>query len=143
MPANGLSTGIDSKLTFNDINGVLRVITIESLTAKEDATIGKEIAMDGTVRHPKFHQGWSGSFVIQRSNNVMDNYIALQEASYYVGVDQLPMTITQTITEVNGSVSQYQYTNVVIALEDSGMWSGTDVVKQHVSFSASRKLELA
>lgn len=142
MPANGLSTGIDSKLTFNDINGVQRYVTIESVTAKEDATTDKVVAMDGTVRHPKFHQGWSGNFVLQRSNNVMDNYIALQEASYYRGVDQLPMTITQTITEVDGSISQYQYTNVVIYLEDSGMWSGTEIVKQHVSFQASRKLEL-
>jgi len=142
MPANGLSTGIDSKLSFVDINGVQRFLIIESINAKEDATTGKVIAMDGTVRHPKFHEGWSGSFMLQRSDNSMDNYIALQEASYYQGADQVPMTITQTITEVDGSISQYQYTNVVINLDDSGTWTGTDIVKQSVSFMASRKLEL-
>lgn len=142
MPANGLSTGIDSRLTFNDVTGVQRFMIIESVQAKEDATVGKQIAMDGTVRHPKFHEGWSGTFVLQRGDNSMDNYIALQEASYYLGVDQIPMTITQTITEVSGSISQYQYTNVVISLDDSGMWSGTDIVKQTVTFMASRKLEL-
>jgi len=142
MPANGLSTGIDHKLTFNDINGVQHYAILESFTAKEDSPIGKEVAMDGNVRHPKFHQGWSGSFVLQRSNNVMDNYIAIQEASYYQGVDQLPMIITETIAEVDGSISQYQYTNVVINLEDAGNWSGTEIAKQRISFMASRRLEI-
>lgn len=142
MPANGLSTGIDHKLVFTDINGVQQFVIIESFTAKEDAVIGKEIAIDGTVRHPKFHQGWSGSFTLERSNNVMDNYIALQEASYYRGIDQLPMTITETITETNGNISQYQYTNVVLSLDNAGNWSGTEIAKQQITFNASRRLEL-
>lgn len=142
MPANGLSVGIDHKLTFVDVDGVKRFVIIESFTAREDATIGKEIAMDGNVRHPKFHQGWSGSFVLQRSNNYMDNYIAIQEASYYRGIDQIPMTITETITETDGSISQYQYTNVVISMDSAGNWSGTEVAKQSINFMASRRLEL-
>jgi hypothetical protein len=139
MPANGLSTGIDHELVFNDISGVRQFVTLESFTAKEDATTDKVVAMDGTVRHPKFHVGWSGSFMLQRSNNVMDKYIALQEASYYQGIDQVPMTITETMTEVDGSVSQYQYTNVVITLDSAGNWSGTEIVRQSISFQASRK----
>ncbi len=143
MAANGLSTGIDHKLVFNDINGVENFVIIENFTSKEDAVVGKEIAMDGTVRHPKFHEGWSGSFTLQRTSNFADNYFALQEAAYYLGIDQLPMIITETITEPDGSINQYQYTNVVLALEDAGNWSGTEIVKQRISFMASRKLELA
>jgi hypothetical protein len=142
MPANGLNTGIDHKIVFTDINGVRQFIIIENFTSKEDAVMDKVVAMDGNVRHPKFHEGWSGSFTLQRTNNVMDNYIALQEASYYLGTDQIPMTITETITEPDGSTNQYQYTNVVVALEDAGNWSGTEIVRQRVSFMASRKIEL-
>jgi len=142
MAANGLSTGIDHKLTFTDINGVQNFVILENFTAKEDATTDKVVAMDGTVRHPKFHVGWSGSFSLQRSSNVMDNYFALQEASYYQGVDQLPMTITETITEPSGVVSTYQYTNVVIVFDDAGNWSGTEIVRQRISFLASRRQQL-
>lgn len=142
MPANGLNTGIDHKIVFTDATGVLQYAILESFSAKEDATTDKVVAMDGTVRHPKFHQGWSGSFVLERSDNVMDKYIALQEASYYRGVDQIPMTITETITEINGTVSKYQYTNVVVTLDDAGTWSGTEIVKQSISFQASRKILL-
>lgn len=143
MPANGLNTGIDHKIVFTDATGVLQYAILESFSAKEDATTDKVIAMDGTVRHPKFHQGWSGTFVLQRDGNVMDRYIALQEASYYRGVDQIPMTITETITEADGSVSKYQYTNVVVLLGDAGTWSGTEIVKQSISFEASRKVLLS
>jgi hypothetical protein len=143
MPANGLSTGIDHVLVFNDITGVRQFVILESFTAKEDATTDKKIAIDGTVRHPKFHVGWSGSFIIQRDNPVMDNYFAQQEASYYQGIDQLPMTITETITESNGNVSQFQYTNVVLVFDSAGMWSGTQTVDQSMSFLASRRNSLA
>lgn len=142
MAANGLSTGIDHKLTFTDINGVQNFVILENFTVKEDATMDKVVAMDGTVRHPKFHVGWSGSFTLQRASNVMDNYIALQEASYYQGTDQLPITITETISEPSGVVSTYQYTNVVIVLDDAGNWSGTEIVRQRISFMASRRQEL-
>jgi hypothetical protein len=142
MPANGLSTGIDHKLVFVDINGVEQFVIIENFTAKEDAVVGKEIAIDGTVRHPKFHEGWSGSFTLQRSSNFQDNYFALQEASYYQGVDQLPIVINETITETSGILSQYQYTNVVLTFESAGNWSGTEIVKQNITFMASRRLEL-
>lgn len=142
MPVNGLSTGIDHKLTFTDVNGVENFVIIENFTSKEDAMTDKIIAMDGTVRHPKFHEGWSGSFTLQRSSDVMDKYIALQEASYYQGVDQLPIIITETISEVDGTITTWQYTNVSIYLEDAGNWSGTEIVRQRVTFVASRKLLL-
>lgn len=142
MPLNGLSSGIDSKITFTDINGVQNFTIIENFTSKEDATTDKIVAMDGSVRHPKFHQGWSGSFTLERNSNFMDNYIAAQEAAYYQGLDQIPVTITQTITENNGTVSQYQFTQCVLYLEDAGNYSGTEIVKQNVSYVSSRKLQL-
>lgn len=142
MPLNGLSSGIDHKITFTDVNGVVNFAIIENFNSKEDATTDKVIAMDGTVRHPKFHQGWSGSFTLERNSDFMDAYIASQESSYYLGADQLPITITETIEENNGTISQWQYTNVVIYLEDAGNYSGTEIVKQRATFMASRKLNM-
>lgn len=142
MPVNGFNSGIDHKITFTDVTGVQYFATLESFTAKEDATSDKIISMNGVVDHAKFHGGWSGSFVIQRKSDVMDNYIAAQELGYYQGVNQSPLTITETITEVNGSVTQWQYTKVVIILEDNGNWSGTEIVKQRVTFQASTRIQL-
>lgn len=142
MPLDGLTSGIDHKITFTDVNGVETFALIESFTSKEDAVTDKLIQMDGNVRHPKFHQGWSGSFVLQRNSDFTDAYFAAQESSYYQGIDQIPLTITETIQENNGTVSQFQYSQVVITLDDAGSYSGTEIVKQRVSFMAARKFQL-
>lgn len=143
MAADGLASGIDNKISMSDANGIQRFQLIESFTLKEDATIDKKIAMDGTVRHPKFHQGWSGSFMIQREGDFTDAYFASQEANYYLGSDQIPITITQTITEANGTVSQYQLTGVVLTFENAGNYSGTEIVMLSVSFMAARRKNLS
>jgi len=142
MPLDGLTSGIDHKITITDINGVQQFSIIEDFSAKEDAPISTQIAMDGQVRHPKFHQGWSGSFTLQRNTPFTDTYFALQEASYYLGADQIPATITETITENDGTVSQWQYSQVVLVFDDAGTFSGTDIVKQRVSFMAARRFKL-
>lgn len=143
MPLNGLTSGIQNKISFIDETGTLHFAILESFSAKEDATIPKYIGIDGTVRHKKFHQGWSGSFMLQREDNFLDAYIALQESEYYLGLDSSPVIITQTITENDGSINAYQYTSVVLLLESAGDYTGTDIVKESVSFVASRKLPLS
>lgn len=143
MPLNGLTSGIDITLTFTDINGVQQFAIVESFTSKEDATVDKLVQINGQVRHPKFHQGWSGTFVVQRNSALIDAYIAAQEIRYYQGLDQLEITINQLITESNGTISQWQYRDVIITLEDAGMYSGTEIVKQTVSYMAATKVQLS
>ena len=143
MPANGLSTGIDTKIYFSDANGVQQFALLESFEASENADVIEKIQCDGVTKFPKFHKGWKGTFTFQRNSDVLDSYIAVQESVYYLGVDQLPGTITQTIIEVDGTVSQYSYSNAVLVLQDGGTWSGTDIVTQKFSFNASRKQKLA
>lgn len=142
MPLNGLISGIQSKISFIDADGVQNFTVLESFSAKEDATVSKYIAMDGTVRHEKFHSGWSGTCMFERNDNFLDRYIAAQESAYYLGLNQLPLTITQTITENNGDVTQYQYINAVLVLDDAGTYTGTDIAKQSVSYQASRRLSI-
>lgn len=142
MPLDGLTSGIDHKIVITDINGVENFAIIENFTAKEDAPVDKIVAMDGTVRHPKFHQGWSGSFTIERNSAFQDSYFAAQESSYYLGLDQIPVTITETITENDGTVSQWQFSQVVLVFDTIGSFSGTEIVKQSVSFMAARRFQL-
>src|SRR5271166_5234906 len=123
MPLDGLTSGIDHKITITDLNGVQQFAIIENFTAKEDAPVDKIVAMDGTVRHPKFHQGWSGSFTLERNSAFQDSYFAQQEASYYLGADQVPVVITETITENDGSVSQWQFSQVVLVFDNAGNYS--------------------
>lgn len=139
---NGLTSGIDHKIVFTDINGVESFAVVESFNSKEEAAVIKTIGMDGTIRFRKLSQGWSGSVTLQRNSNFTDAYFAAQEVGYYLGQDQFPITITETITENDGTTSQYQYTNIVLVLDDAGMYSGTDIVRETFSFQGARKINL-
>lgn len=144
MPLDGgLSSGVTNTLTFVDQNGNVNFTGIESFTAKEDAPTERFIQMNGVVSNPQFPHGWSGSFMIGRKGNFMDNYIAAKESDYYANGNQITMTITQTIKESDGSISQYQYLGVVITLDSAGDWTGTSIVKQSVSYVASRRIKIA
>jgi hypothetical protein len=45
----------------------------------------------------------------------------------------------QYITELDGSVSTYQFDGVVFKLSNAGTWKGDASVKQKLDFYASRK----
>lgn len=139
---DGLTSGQSTRLTIVDIDGVKNFSIIEAFSASENANIPDHTAMDGITRHPKFHMGWSGSFTYQRGSPALDNYIASSERNYYEGGDQVDATITQTISELDGTKSEWQFTGCVFMLTDGGQYSGTDIVKQSVTFKAKRKIRL-
>lgn len=139
---DGLTSGQSATVNWTDINGNKQYAILESFTYKEDADIPDETAMDGITRHPKFFKGWSGGAVYQRGNNVLDQYFAQQERIYYNGGDQIDLTITLTIKELNGAISQYQFVSAVMTMEDGGSYNGTAIVKQSVMWKAKRRMAL-
>ncbi|WAT04117.1 hypothetical protein O1V64_17960 [Rouxiella badensis] len=52
-------------------------------------------------------------------------------------------TITETIEEVNGSVSVWRYTNVQIHFTDPGKKSGDQTVRQSMTFTAQRRIRVS
>lgn len=139
---DGLTSGQSATVTWTDIDGNKNFQILESFSFRENSDIKDETAMDGITRHPKFWFGWHGGAVYQRGNNVLDQYFANGEANYYLGADQIDMTITLTIKELNGQISQYQFTGAVLMMEDGGTYSGTDIVKQSITWKAKRRMAL-
>ena len=73
----------------------------------------------------------------------MDDYFAEVEERYHAGLPDLPCTITETIREVDGSVSQYRYTDVVFDLESAGKKQGDKTIPMRIAFEASRRKKIA
>lgn len=139
---DGLTSGQSITIAWTDIDGNKDFEILESFTFKENSNAPDETAMDGTTRHPLFLFGWTGSAVFQRGSNFIDNYFAARERNYYLGGDQIDMTITQTIKELNGNISQYQFTGAVLQMEDGGTSSGTEIMKQTISWKSKRRIPL-
>lgn len=139
MPINGFTVGRDLTLVINSPSGVLRVSLLTEFDAKPTVTDAKVIGLDGIVRHQIFHNGWHGTVSVERQDSTIDDYWAQLEDDYYNGLVQGACTISETISEPDGSVSQYRYEGVVLKLTDKGNFKGDATVKQKLDFLASRR----
>lgn len=143
MPLNSYSVGRDLSLDITGPNGPLAFSQIISFTSKPDITDKKIKGLDGITRHLRFPDGWSGSFEIERQTSAVDDYFSQLEANYYAGLNELPITITETIQEVSGAVSQYRYLQVLLTLEEAGNFKGDDSVHQKLRFVAARRVKVS
>lgn len=143
MPQNGYSIGRDVTLNVITADGVLPITGVTSFQSKQDTTEEKVKRIDGEIDHVRFFEGWSGRFMVERRDSTPDRYFNQIEANYFAGVEEGEVTITETITEESGSVSQYRYRKVLLKFEDGGEWAGDKTVKMTVSFIASRRITIA
>jgi hypothetical protein len=143
MPLNGYSVGRDISLCIVGTNGPLQLNQITGFQSKPDTTDKKVKGLDGVTRHLRFPDGWSGTFDIERQDSTLDDYWAQVEVGYYAGVNEQPVSITQTIREVSGAISQYRYMGVLLTPDDAGSWKGDDSVKQKLKFVAERRIKVS
>lgn len=140
MPQNGYSIGKDITLTVMTSAGQLQINKITGFKSKQETTKNKVKRLDGITDTLRFFDGWSGSFDVERSDSVVEDYFIQLEANYFAGVAEQPATIMETVKNPDGSISQYLYQKVILSLEDAGDWKGDATVKIRVGFDAARKV---
>lgn len=143
MPINSYSVGRDVSLDIVGQNGVMTFGQIVGFQSKPDVTDQKIKGLDGITRHLRFPDGWSGSFDLERQTSQLDDWWSQIEANYYNGINEIPVTITETIQEVSGAITQYRYMQVLLTIEDAGSWKGDASVKQKLKFVAARRVKIA
>ena len=141
MPLNGYSVGKDVVLTVNTPTGILR-LPITNFDAKPVYTDLKAMPLGSPPKHMSIPTGWKGTIKLDRQDSTVDDYCAQVEASYWAGQNIVTGSITETISEVNGSTSRYRYTDVNLKITDPGAWAGEKLVDQSLEFEASRRLKL-
>ncbi|MGJ7529853.1 hypothetical protein [Variovorax sp. GB1P17] len=145
MPMNNQSVGRDVSLDFYTSKGILPIAAaaITSFASQPATTQTASKGLDGITRYGVFPDGWSGVLDIDRLNGNLDTYWAQIEADFYNGVNILPGTITETISEPDGSISQYRYTGVMFDFKDAGTKVANQLVKQKLNFMAARRIKVA
>jgi len=123
--------------------GIIQPTLITEFHSKEVQESVKRVAIDGVARFAKFKAGWEGSIVLDRANSVIDDYTAAVEQGYYAGNGIPPAIIQQTIQELSGAITQWQYTGVLFELTNAGRWKGDTVTEQQIDFVASRRIKFA
>lgn len=143
MPNNSFSVGRDVSLDIVGPTGPLRFSLITDFNSRQEAKTQMVKGLDGISRPVRFFDGWTGGFDLERQDSTVDDYFAQLEANYYAGLNEASVSITETITEVSGAVTQYRYLGTLLKLDDAGNKSGDATIKQKLSFMASRRVKVA
>lgn len=145
MPINSQSIGKDVSIDIYTSRGSLNIpaAAITSFTSQPQTSSASSKGLDGETRNAVFPDGWQGTIEVDRMSGVLDSHWADYEADYHNGVNLQPGTITETIREPDGSISQYRYTKVVLNFTNAGGKQANQFVKQTLSFMASRRLKVA
>jgi hypothetical protein len=143
MPLNGFSVGRDVALTIVTAKGPLTLNLITAFTCEQDTSDQMVKGLDGVPRPIRHFNGWRGRFELERADSTLDDYFAGLEADIFSGLSEQPATLTETIAELSGAVSQYRFTGVLLKLDGAGEWRGDQAVRQSLSFIASRRIKVS
>ena len=139
MAANMFSIGRDCQVVVIGPAGRVDLTHVIGFESRQFTASVRVDRMDGLHMAAELPRGWEGSFEIDRGNSAVDDMIAAIEQSYFTDGQFGSGTLYQYVTETDGSLSTYQYDNVVFRLSNAGQWKGDASVKQKLEFFASRR----
>lgn len=143
MPQNGLNLGRDYKFDIYTATGPLVLPTLLNFKRRKINHKLTVKPLNGLPIHLNFQEGgWEGSFEVSRADGTLDSYFAVNEASYYAGINLPTGVIQETIEEIAGIVSTFQYQGVILYYEDPGEAEAEKNVIQRVSWAASTRIQL-
>jgi hypothetical protein len=143
MPMNNFNTGRDLTLNIIGYDGQIHSFPLQTgFDAKQLTNKVSIKGLDGIIRYLEIPDGWDGSLTLDRQDSSVDQYFAGLESAYYGGQNIPPSTITETIINPDGSISQFRFTGVMFKYDDAGNWKGDASVPLKISWCASRRIQV-
>ena len=139
MAVNGFAIGGDLQLVIVDtVQGLLTFNIVTMTDLKQLTQRVKSVGLDGRTRYAELPEGWEVDVDLDKAGPQLLNYVAAYEDAYFNALPLGTITLSQTITEVDGTVSQYQLTGGAMKLNNAGTFKGNDKVAQKVGIVFSR-----
>lgn len=145
MPVNGFTVGRDVTITMVGANGVDLVLAPDQITNFDAKPIKKEDWSRPLNLPPKplyLPDGWRGTVQLDRQDSSLDQFQSDYEQQYWNGENMLPGTILQTITEDDGTTTQYRFDGCMFWVEEPGQWHDGGKISQRMEFCASTRKKL-
>jgi hypothetical protein len=133
------SVGRDTQLVVMGPNGRVDLSHVTGFESRQITNPIRVSRLDGTQLAAELPKGWEGTFEVERGTSALDDFISVLEQNYYNGASVPSGTMYQYITEVDSSISTYQFDGVVFKLAGACAWKGDSSVKQKLEFYATRK----
>lgn len=133
------NVGSDTKITIL-VNGTpLTAQRLTSFEAKQDTTQVKSTRISGQTAARELPMGWTLDLEWDRGNSVLDDFFVTEEANRFNGLPPADVSIMETTTNPDNSVSRYRYDGVTLKLDTAGDRKGDAKVSQKASAYASRR----
>src|SRR5438552_11753839 len=127
MPIQSFSIGKDVALDL--VHPTLGIVSFGLLTGFNPRVlttrlISAPITNSGRRVYRIIYDGWEGTFDVDRADGTVDALFDLLESAYFAGAPETYFMITETIKNIDGTIDEFRYRNVVIVPEDGGNWRG-------------------
>ena len=119
-----------------------KLVTFGAITGFSAESQTKQITSEPLNGPPQFAEtfnGWKGQVDLDRTSPAVDIFFQALEDNYWNGVNTLQGVITETITEKDGSLTQWKYTGVAFKYGDAGKWKAQEKVAIRIEWMASRR----
>lgn len=144
MPANGHTLGSDCTIDVFDplTNQLLTLVGKTGFEPRQMSDASMRRRLDGSVHPIVIPGGWEGTIALDRTDDEVDRWMSAMEDLYYEGRQVPAGSITETITNPSGSVSQYRYDEVMFRYDNAGRRSGEAVVEISLAWQAGRRIKV-
>lgn len=144
MPVNGMNTGVDYSLFYYDgARGALvnlgDVQNVKIVALKHDI---KSQPYNNRPRYGYVPDGFKIDFTITRTGSELEDFMVAAEANFNAGKVQKPGFLQQSVVNPDGSISRYQYQDMVIFLTDHGNIDRDKATTMSLEGYASEKVPL-
>ncbi len=141
MPINGQSVGKDFRIDILYGGRALNISgnAITRFAPKPINEVEKRRPIDGKSRFAVHNQDWTIDVELDRLDSGIDDFWASMEEAYHNGVTTLSGTVTETILEPDGGVSEFRYEGCVFNVTDIGDRTADQIVKMKLEIMASRR----
>ena len=145
MAVNNMSVGVDYTLSYYDSSSgkLIDFGDVQNVTISAQKHDIKSAPYNKVPRYGYIPDGFQLSFTITRTGPVLEDLMVKFSANFNAGNVIGTGYLNQTIGNPDGSVSRYQYTNVVLFLTDHGDISREKVITLKLEGRASDKIAIA
>ncbi|MFL9904215.1 hypothetical protein PQR71_39860 [Paraburkholderia fungorum] len=142
MAVNDFNVGSDTTLSLIVNGQILRSAILTSFEARQITASLNSTAIDGVNRYDEIEKGWEGTLDYDRADSILDDFFAAKEAGRYSGARKPTVSITETTTNVDGTVVKYRYPRCALKLDTIGARKGDAKVEPKVSFKCGRRIKV-
>jgi hypothetical protein len=143
MGITAFSIGRDTQIVLMGPSGRIDLNHVTGFESRQITSPVRISRLDGTHIGAEIPKGWDGNFEVERGDSALEDFVSTLEQNFYNGVALSTGTLYQYVTEVDGSVSTYEFDGVVFKLTSAGTWKGDSSVKQKLEFFAVRRRRIA